>query len=135
MQIKLTGTQREIAEFVVAIVVAFLFYQGLALALGTSMPMVSVVSGSMEPNLHVGDLMIVHRPAQYEVGDIAIYNQGKITIIHRIIEITPSGYRFKGDNNAGPDPQLVPESRVLGKGVFAIPLLGYPRLALFALGI
>ena len=132
---KLSRTQREILEFVVAIAAAWLFYQGLALALGTSMPMVAVVSGSMEPNLHVGDLMIVRHQDQYDVGEIAIYNRDRITIIHRIIDVTPQGYVFKGDNNPGPDPQVVPPERVLGRGMFAIPLLGFPRLLLFAFGI
>jgi signal peptidase len=132
---KLSRNQREVAEFVVAIVAAWLVYNGLGLALGTSMPMVAVVSGSMEPNLHVGDLMIVRAQESYSAGDIAIYNRGRITIIHRIVDITPQGYVFKGDNNPAPDPDIVPPERVLGRGLFAIPLLGYPRLLLFAVGI
>lgn len=121
-------------ELVVVVLVAWGFYQGLGYALQTPMPMVSVVSGSMEPNLHVGDLMIVSK-ADYKVGDIAIYMRDGMTIIHRIIEIRSEGFVFKGDNNPRPDPEVVPRERVLGKVRLAIPLLGYPRLALYAIGI
>ena len=122
------------AEIIVVVLVAFGLYQGLGAVLQTPMPMVSVVSSSMEPTLHIGDLAITAK-ADYKVGDIAIYLRGKITIIHRIIEVRPDGYVFRGDNNPGPDPAVVPKANVIGKVQFAIPLLGYPRLALYAIGI
>jgi len=124
----------DLTEIVVVVLVAWGVYQGFGFALQTPMPMVSVVSGSMEPTLHVGDLMIISK-ADYKVGDIAIYLRGRMTIIHRIIEIRPTGYVFKGDNNAAPDPEVVSPDRVLGRVRLAIPLLGYPRLALYAIGI
>ncbi|MEM7813920.1 MAG: signal peptidase I [Candidatus Aenigmatarchaeota archaeon] len=119
----------------VIVAVAWLFYNGLAIALGTPMPMVSVVSGSMEPNLHVGDLMIISK-GHYDVGDIAIYLHNGVTIIHRIVEVREDGmYIFKGDHNPAPDPEPVPPERILGEARLALPLLGYPRLALYAIGI
>jgi signal peptidase len=121
-------------ELVVVVIVAWLGYQALGVVLDTPMPMVSVVSGSMEPTMHVGDLAIISN-ADFQVGDIAIYMRGKMTIIHRIIEIRPEGYVFKGDNNPSPDPSIVSKELVLGKVRFVVPLLGYPRLALYAIGI
>lgn len=122
-------------EIIVVIVVAWLFYQGLATVLQTPMPMVSVVSGSMEPNLHVGDLMLISI-ADYKVGDIAIYLSNSKTIIHRIIAVQSDGtYIFKGDHNPGPDSAPVPRDRILGRARLALPLLGWPRLALYAIGI
>jgi signal peptidase I len=53
---------KDIFEIVVAFVAAWLFLQGLGFALGTSMPVVSVVSESMEPILHRGDLLVVVGP-------------------------------------------------------------------------
>lgn len=130
----MNSSAREILEFAVAIAAAWLFYQGLGFALGTSMPMVSVVSESMLPTLQIGDLMIVKAENEYRPGDIAVYLKDGITIIHRIVEVRPEGYVFKGDNNAGPDPGIVPKERVMGRARLAIPLLGYPRLALLWLG-
>jgi signal peptidase len=127
-------TVYDILELGVVVAVAWLFYQGLGAALQTPQPMLSVVSGSMEPNLHVGDLLIMAK-ADYQVGDIAAYTRDSITIIHRIIEIREDGYVFKGDHNSVADPEVVAPSRVLGKVRLAIPLLGFPRMALRLFGI
>lgn len=145
MMPKMSRTAREVLEFAVAIAAAFIVYQGFAFALGTSMPMVSVVSDSMLPALHVGDLMIVQRLDSYGVGDIVVYDLDRAwdecrqgPIIHRIIAVNTDGtYETKGDHNPR---QLdcehsVRQSQIAGRARFAIPLLGYPRLALFAIGI
>ncbi|MBI2076617.1 MAG: signal peptidase I [Candidatus Aenigmarchaeota archaeon] len=82
-----------------------------------------------------GDLLFVLN-AEPEVGDVAIYQRTKtsITIVHRVVEKNPDGYIFKGDNNPGADPPVGKE-QIVGKVLFAAPLLGYPRLALYAIGI
>jgi len=126
----------DIIEIIFAFFLAWLFYQGLAYATGTPMPIVSVVSGSMEPVLHRGDLLFV-TAGDYKVGDIVIYNRNDVpyTIVHRIIKETPKGFVIKGDNNPVPDPGFVKKEQILGKVRFAIPLLGYPRLGLMVLGL
>ena len=130
------GLIGDLIEIVLAFVLAWLFYQGLAYATGTPMPIVSVVSNSMEPNLHCGDLLFI-TAGDYNVGDVVIYHRSDIpyTIVHRIIRETPKGYIIKGDNNPRPDPGFVKKSQILGKVRLAIPLLGYPRLALMLLGV
>ena len=127
---------KDILEIAAAFVIAWVFYQGLAFATGTPMPIVSVVSDSMEPVLHRGDLLLV-TTGNYSVGDIVIYDRHEVsyTIVHRIIEETELGFIIKGDNNPAPDPGLVKEGQIKGKVRFAIPLLGYPRLALQLIGI
>jgi len=83
-----------------------------------------------------GDLVFVVKPSNIRIGDIVIFEPGPI--IHRVIKINEDGtYETKGDNNAH---QLevehsIPKSRIHGKVLFAVPLLGYPRLALYAIGI
>jgi signal peptidase len=128
---------REGAELVLAFVFAVVVYYGLSFALGTPMPIVSVVSESMEPVLQRGDLLVVVAPSDLKVSDVVIYQRldTRYTIVHRIIEEKPEGYVIKGDNNQVPDPGIVRKEQILGKVVYAVPLLGYPRLALFALGI
>jgi signal peptidase I len=59
----------------------------------------------------------------------------KYTIVHRIIDKNEEGYVIKGDNNPAPDPGTVKKEQIIGKVLFAVPLLGYPRLALYAIGI
>lgn len=129
--------QRDILETGLAFLLAVGFYFGLTIILNTSMPLVSVVSESMEPVLHRGDLLLIVCTNDYEVGDVAIYQKQnmKITIIHRIIEKNNNGYVFKGDNNIAPDPYMVNQNNIKGEAVFAIPLVGYPRLVLQLVGI
>src|SRR3989344_3934767 len=64
---------KDAIEIDVAFIVAFIFYQALAIGAGTPMPIVSVVSESMEPILHKGDLVFIIAPSNVKVGDILIY--------------------------------------------------------------
>lgn len=128
--------KKDAIEIAVAFFAAWLFYQGLAFATGSEMPMVSVVSDSMEPVLHRGDLLFVVKSTDLKSGDIVVYrrNQYDITIVHRIIEIRGDTYIIKGDNNPAADPPVQREM-MLGKVVGGAPMLGYPRLVLNLVGI
>ena len=130
------GTLKEIGEIAVAFAVAWLTYHGLAVVFNTPMPIVSVVSNSMVPVLHKGDILIV-TSADYNVGDIVIYERPEVpyTIVHRIIGESDKGFIIKGDNNAEPDPWYVKRNQILGKVRIAMPLLGYPRLIIHLFGI
>ncbi|MGN0475872.1 MAG: signal peptidase I [Ruminococcus sp.] len=93
-----------------------------------------VSSGSMEPELSVGDVILSKKimPETLEIGDIISYNgregdyQGKI-ITHKIVDIKETGYgrvfTTKGIANASEDP-AVEEFQVLGKMQFKIPIVG-----------
>ena len=89
-----------------------------------------VVSKSMVPVLNKNDLIIYHRQSatSYEVGDIICYiraeGEGEILVVHRIIEISPSGVTTKGDANNSPDPAEVPYSAIVGKMIFRVAFLG-----------
>ena len=124
----------EMLEIVLIIVGAYVFYFGLGIALGTPTPMFSIVSESMEPTLHVGDMVIISKSG-YDTGDIVVYMRGNMPIIHRIIEKNDQGYIIKGDNNPVADPGIVKQSQIIGKTVVAFPVLGYPRYLLYKVGI
>ena len=126
---------REILEIVAVIGVAYIFYFSIGIALGTSTPMFSVVSESMEPTLHVGDLVIVKSEATYKERDIVVYMRGSMPIIHRIIDVRSDGFIIKGDNNPVPDPGIVTKSQIVGKSIAAFPVLGFPRFLLFKIGV
>lgn len=88
---------------------------------------VAVVSGSMRPTIDVGDLVIIKRTADVSVGDVVAYWAEGVLILHRVVEVDPSGRLVtKGDALPLPDPWLVPREAVVGKAVYRIPLLGYP---------
>ncbi len=83
-----------------------------------------------------GDLILLVGDNNPKTGDVVIYNlPGRdITIIHRVVEVRNGSVIVKGDNNAVPDPAVKKEA-IIGRAVFAMPILGWPRLALYAVGI
>jgi len=126
---------KEFFEIGIALLIAFLFYQALVFATGSSVPVVSIASGSMIPKLHPGDLVFAGKPADLKIGDIIIYHANcqympEKDIIHRIVGFESGKISTKGDNNPYKDPCLVETSQVKGKVIFAVPLLGWPRLFL-----
>ena len=124
-------TPRGIAQFclriAVYVIISFVFalcvYRWNAQTLaGNRLPMpfgrgmAVVLSGSMEPELYVNDLVFVKATDSYEVDDIVVYQSGNILIIHRIIEISPDGTTIvtRGDaNNIADDP--IDVSAIKGK--------------------
>jgi len=92
----------------------------------------AVFSGSMEPQLKVGGVVIT-RPVQAEdikVGEIITFYSPlseKLTS-HRVIAVEDGSsfdFRTKGDANEDADPFIVPAQNVVGKVCFHIPYLGY----------
>ena len=111
---------------------------GVALLLvGTRFPIpgnlqVYVVrSGSMEPSIPTGAVVVVRRATEYNENEVITFsNRGEdIPTTHRIIkkEIISgrASYTTKGDANNAPDVEAVYSSRILGKVLFDIPYVGY----------
>lgn len=88
-----------------------------------------VLSGSMEPTLSVGDLLIAREQDGYETGDIVVYQSGSMPVVHRIVEISGETVTTRGDANNADDEDF-PLAAVKGKVIAAIPLLGYVVWAL-----
>lgn len=164
---------REALEIAAAFAAAWLFYQFLAIAAGTSTPVVSVASQSMfhengfdewwedhgtyygstgiskeefqsftnRNGLGVGDMLLVVRSKNLSAGDIIVYHPQRgcfsidETIVHRIVRTEGGTHITKGDANAGQDKCPVEQRQIEGKALVAVPLLGYPRLALRIFGI
>ena len=93
----------------------------------------AVLSGSMEPELKVGSLVIT-RPVEPEtiaVGDIITFRPvsvGESLITHRVTGIGYSSslyFETKGDANNKPDPFTVPAQNLVGKVCFHTPSWGY----------
>lgn len=95
----------------------------------------NVQSGSMEPKIHVGSLVVVSPQSNYSINDVITYRSKKTikeTFTHRIVAIEDDPdigkfyYRTKGDANEEEDITPVYPNLVLGKVRFSIPLIGYP---------
>ena len=95
---------------------------------------VAIASGSMEEELHIGDVAIIQKcnANDVNVGDIIEYQMDGYTVIHRIIEKKQRKGEFyfvtKGDNNNSPDSEEVREDQLIGKVIFKIRYLGYPAI-------
>ena len=95
-----------------------------------------VQSGSMEPTIKTGSLVIIKPWKSYEVGDIITFRSNfkdkkgeNLPVTHRIIEIkTEEGlpvYLTKGDANEDADTTQIQHNDVLGGLVIAVPYVGY----------
>ena len=92
-----------------------------------------ILSGSMEPNLQVGGLVVLRPvdPNDVVEGDvISFYMPGTTTpTCHRVVQIGTSGgvpvFQTKGDANESPDAELVLFDYVAGRQVMHIRYLGY----------
>lgn len=85
----------------------------------------TVLTGSMEPTLHVNSVVVVTKASHYEVGDIVVYQTGGTPTIHRIIELDEASGMVvtQGDANNAPDEPFT-TSRLKGKLAFSIPFVG-----------
>ena len=114
----------------ISLIIGTMVYSLNARALtGNAMPMpfgfgVSVVlSGSMEPELSVNDLVIVREADRYKVGDTVVYQDNASLVIHKIISVDGEQVITKGvANDVADDP--VPLSAIKGKAVAHVPFIG-----------
>src|SRR6185437_10678354 len=84
----------------------------------------TVLTGSMEPRIHVASMVIVAPAASYALGDIITFNRGSITVTHRIAGMKNGAFITKGDANKIADPQLVSPKDIIGKDYVIIPVVG-----------
>ncbi|MFZ9309429.1 MAG: signal peptidase I [Candidatus Nanopelagicales bacterium] len=85
-----------------------------------------VMSDSMSPLLHTGDVVLLQQRTEYRVGDIIQFRRGDVFYLHRIVAKTKSGYRTQGDANPIPDRQKVVKSDIQGSAIGVLRNLGNP---------
>lgn len=114
---------------VISVAVGFGTYYGCAGYSGGGLPMpfgvgVAVVeSGSMEPSMKVGDMLIVKKRDEIAVGDVIVYRSGRMLVVHRVIAIDGDTLTTKGDaNNAADTP--FDKSAYEGTVVKRVPFVG-----------
>ena len=82
-----------------------------------------VLSGSMEPELSVDDLIIVRRADEYNVGDVVVYRRRGSSVVHRIVIKDGKNVVTQGDANNAADEPISP-SDISGRVVCSIPKAG-----------
>ena len=93
-----------------------------------------IISGSMEPNIHVYDVVVSKRvdTSELKEGDVITFysNDNRfygVTVTHRIVEVIDAEkgiFRTKGDANNISDDALTIKENIVGKVVMRIPQLG-----------
>ena len=120
---------RNIIPLAIGIILAIWFALGIF-----PIKPVAVATGSMQDELHIGDVAIIKKCNANDIkeGDIIEYQMEGYTVIHRVIKKTQKNgdYSFitKGDNNDSEDSKSVSENQVIGKVIFKIRYLGYPAV-------
>ena len=115
-----------VATFVVVLVVGLAALSMVPIAAGYRP--ISLSSGSMEPSLGVGDVVVTNPVSVVSVGSVVEFKSGGESRVHRVVELVGTSYRTKGDNNQAVDQQLVAADDIRGVGVFVVPFAGLPRL-------
>ena len=101
--------------------------------------LVVVASGSMEPNINIGDVVLVEKLKKnnynkMKQGEVLVYSHDKKIIVHRIESIKKIGkeyiIRTKGDNNKSADNWLVYNKQIIGIARSRIRYVGYPTVLL-----
>lgn len=124
-----------VAHVAAGIVLALVLVLTIPLAFGMR-PLV-VLSGSMEPVLHVGDVTVVERiaPREARVGDVVTFKapeSGRVTT-HRLraVRRSPDGrfaFTTKGDANNSIERWTLPADGQLSRAVHRVPSVGHVLL-------
>uniref|UniRef100_A0A670JDM6 Signal peptidase complex catalytic subunit SEC11 n=2 Tax=Podarcis muralis TaxID=64176 RepID=A0A670JDM6_PODMU len=152
----------QVLNFGMIVSSALMIWKGLMVATGSESPIVVVLSGSMEPAFHRGDLLFLTNRIEepIRVGEIVVFRiEGReIPIVHRVLKIHEKQngdikFLTKGDNNAVDDRGLYKQGQhwlekkdVVGRARGFVPYIGivtilmndYPKFkytVLFLLGL
>ena len=83
-----------------------------------------IVTGSMEPKLHVNDVLLIKEEDNYAIGDIVTYRYGDEYVTHRVIFVEGDQIVTKGDANNTND-EAINKKDVVGKMILKLTVLSY----------
>ena len=127
----------KILKIIYSIFVAFIVVVALLLIVSVlpitgNYKIMIVQSGSMEPAIKQGSVVIIKPTSDYKIGDVITfgpYSKTKAPTSHRIYDIKVVDgqpvYITKGDVNNAPDAREIQEKDIIGKVLFDVPYIGY----------
>jgi len=128
---------RRALKIIYSIIVAFIVLVAVLLIVSVlpitgNYKVLTVISGSMEPAIHTGSVVVVKPVTDYKIGDVITfgpYTKTKAPTSHRIYDIKVVDgspvYITKGDANNAPDAREIKKSDIVGKVLFSVPYMGY----------
>ncbi|XP_069483166.1 signal peptidase complex catalytic subunit SEC11C isoform X2 [Ambystoma mexicanum] len=130
----------QVLNFAMIVSSALMIWKGLIVVTGSESPIVVVLSGSMEPAFHRGDLLFLtnFQEDAIRAGEIVVFKvEGRdIPIVHRVIKVHEKEngeikFLTKGDNNEVDDRGLYREGQnwlgkkdVVGRARGFLPYVG-----------
>ncbi|CAG0894279.1 unnamed protein product [Cyprideis torosa] len=147
----------QVLNFAMIVSSALMIWKGLMVVTGSESPIVVVLSGSMEPAFHRGDLLFLtnYREDPIRVGEIVVFKvEGRdIPIVHRVLKLHEKEngtvkFLTKGDNNNVDDRGLyapgqlwLTQKDVVGRARGFVPAVGivtiimndYPKFKTFSI--
>ena len=84
-----------------------------------------VETGSMEPTINKGELVIISKKPQYKIGEIVtIIDQDEYIYTHRIVKKENTSVITKGDGNNIED-EAIDENYIFGRVIMHSKILGF----------
>lgn len=135
---KVINIAHKIGKFLYGLIFVFLILVAGSIAISNlnipgNYKIFTVQSGSMEPSIKTGSIVVIKPSENYNKGDVITVKElvnPKNTITHRVFEVKENSgktfYITKGDANKAPDPEERPKENVIGKVILSVPFLGYP---------
>lgn len=122
-------------EFLSWIVIAFAVFM-FVLSAGSSLNLFGgyrsylIQSGSMEPSIMTGDIVLIQPSSSYGKNDVITFRSSQDrTVTHRIMDVKEGGegpvFVTKGDANRAEDEDTVTPAQVIGRVILVIPKLGF----------
>ena len=101
-----------------------------------------IASGSMQPYLYRGDVVIVTKlndeeKADLAIDDLLVFKRENKIVVHRIYRKVQNGtsvfFETKGDNNESSDGYLIELNEIIGTTHYKIKYIGLPTIFLYEL--
>jgi signal peptidase len=98
------------------------------------MKSLTVLSGSMEPTIHVGDIVVVRQiaPTDARIGDVVTFrdpSDPRKLVTHRVRKISVAdgdvAFETKGDANSATEHWRIAKAGTIGLVMYRVPRLGY----------
>ena len=125
---------KKIAPYIFSLLILILlfFFVFPLLPISGNYKLMKVLSGSMEPTIKTGSVIMVKPVKEYKIGDIITFDlptSGAEPITHRIYDIKTRDdalfYITKGDANNAPDMREIKKESIVGKTILTIPFIVY----------
>lgn len=127
---KILAVLRMVFLIAICLVVGIQIYSWNARSLtGNVLPMpfgygsAVVMSGSMEPAIMTDELILVKAQERYEIGDVIVFQNGNMLVVHRIVDMDTDTVTTRGDAN-NTDDAPIEKSQIKGRVFVHIPLVG-----------